>query len=144
MNMTQIDKDALNSYKKWAIDNEHSWISDQMQDFIPHSMKHAIDLAKRNYVKNLQFLEDKDLKEKLGKIFEETTRKYDLFTEKAKKHLEIFYQNGLGIEVAHQPKFLGGERFVYNKLSCGAMFAQQDDNLFPFFITQIMIKFILN
>ncbi len=131
--MTQIDKDALNSYKRWAIDNESSWISDQMQDYIPHSMKNAIDLTKRNFGKNLSFQNDGDLKEKLGKIFEDTTRKYDFFTEKAKNHLEIFYQNGLGIEVAHQPKFLGGERFVYNKLSCGAMFAQQEENLFPFF-----------
>ncbi len=131
--MTQIDKDALNSYKKWAIGNESSWISDQMQDFIPHSMKNAIDLAKRNFGKNLSFQNDRDLKEKLGKIFEETTKKYNLFTEKAKNHLEVFYQNGLGIEVAHQPKFLGGERFVYNKLSCGAMFAQKEDNFFPFF-----------
>ena len=133
MMMTLKDKDALDSYKKWAINKESSWISDQMQNFIPHSMRNAIDLAKQNFGKNIHFQEDKELKEKLGKIFEDTTRKYDLFTEKAKKHLEVFYQNGLGIEVAHQPKFLGGERFVYNKLSCGANFAQYDKNLFPFF-----------
>ena len=131
--MTQIDKDALNSYKKWAINNESSWISDQMQESIPHSMKNAIDLAKRNFGNNIPYPKDPDIMERLGKIFEETTRKYDLFTAKAKKHLEIFYQNGLGIEVAHQPKFLGGERFVYNKLSCGANFAQYDNKLFPFF-----------
>ncbi|WP_371804184.1 hypothetical protein [Candidatus Lokiarchaeum ossiferum] len=129
----QLTSDPIQSYKKWAIEGKNNWVSEKMRYYIPSSMQDAIKLARLNQSTNSGNFFTDEYREQLGKIFQRITQKYHLFTDKAQSHLEMFYQNRLGIEVAHQPKFLGGERFVYNKLACGSAFADHAGEMFPFF-----------
>ncbi|MHA1372082.1 MAG: hypothetical protein ACTSRA_20475, partial [Promethearchaeota archaeon] len=125
-------KDPLELYIQHAIYGKSSWISEMMKNTIPSSMRHAITLAKIIKEEGAGVL-SADLKERMGKIIENTTKNLGFLTEKAKQHLDRYYQGGLAIEVAHQPKFLGGERFIFNKLACGASLSALDDNSYPFF-----------
>jgi hypothetical protein len=133
--MTQYNQqDPINAYKEWAHFGKRSWIADAMPNYIPRSIHHACQLASQNFSQQIQNagFYSAEHREKLGKIFERITKRYHVFSDKARDHLEVFYQNGLGVEVAHQPKFLGGERFIYNKLACGTSFSSSS-GFFPFF-----------
>ena len=128
-------EDPLKYYLLYALEGQKSWISEGMKDLIPHSMSDAIFLAKKI---NKEMEKDPDydeIKLALGKIFENTNNKYNILTDKAKRHLEDFLtdNNSLGLEVSHQPKFLGGERFLFNKIACGAAFANLDKSIIPIF-----------
>lgn len=130
-------EDALKYYLLYAIDGQKSWISDGMNNLIPQSMGDAINLARNNLKQNDSFLSDndKEIKSVLGKIFKRTNKKYKILTPKAKKHLEMFLydDNSLVVEVSHQPKFLGGERFLFNKVACGSAFSELNESAFPIF-----------
>jgi uncharacterized protein YllA (UPF0747 family) len=39
----------------------------------------------------------------------------------------------MSLEVSHQPKFLGGERFLFNKIACGAAFSNMESSVVPIF-----------
>jgi len=125
-------EDPLKYYLLYAVDEQKSWISEGMKDLIPQSMSNAILLAKKV---NREMKKDNEIKTALGKIFENTNSKYNLLTEKSKSHLENFLtdNNSMSLEVSHQPKFLGGERFLFNKMACGAAFSNIDKNIIPIF-----------
>ena len=132
MNETFL-RDPLQDYLSKAIHGKNTWISGNMEKYIPMSLVHSLRLGKKLIDEKRERLVEANLKERLGKILEETTRKYGLFTEKASNHLQLYYNDGIGIEVAHQPKFMGGERFVFNKLALGSRLAHHDENFYPFF-----------
>ncbi|MCP4763282.1 MAG: bacillithiol biosynthesis BshC [archaeon] len=125
--------DPLDNYLSWALDGRESWISSNMKNIIPQSMNNAIQLACNNHKDKNKNEENDSIREEIGKIFEKTNKKYDLYTDKVKTNLELYYNKGMGIEVAHQPKFMGGERFVLNKIACGASFSNFNQNFYPFF-----------
>ena len=131
-------EDPLKYYLLYAVDEQKSWISEGMKDLIPQSMSDAILLAKKV---NREMKKDNEMKIALGKIFENTNSKYNLLTEKSKSHLENFLtdNNSMSLEVSHQPKFLGGERFLFNKMACGAAFSSIDKNIIPIFYKAILL-----
>ncbi|MBD3188639.1 hypothetical protein GF325_17555 [Candidatus Bathyarchaeota archaeon] len=116
-----------------AIQGLESPISRPMANFIPRSIHHSITLAKKNMEMGGQTKMDGDTLEILGNIYKTTTGDLGLLTDQARTSLELFHEGKYGIEVAHQPKFLGGERFVVNKLSLGAALSAQDPEFYPFF-----------
>ena len=113
-------EDPLKYYLLYALEGQESWISEGMKDIIPQSMSDAIFLAKKINRAMEKDTNNNEMKSALGKIFENTNNKYNLLTDKAKRHLENFLNdnNSLSLEVSHQPKFLGGERFLFNKIAC--------------------------
>ncbi|MHA2006942.1 MAG: hypothetical protein ACXABO_03000 [Promethearchaeota archaeon] len=128
-------EDPLNYYLLYALEGQKSWISEGMKDLIPHSMSDTIHLAKKVNREMEKDTDHNDIKLAVGKIFENTNKKYNILTGKAKRYLEDFItdDNSLGLEVSHQPKFLGGERFLFNKIACGASFADLDEKIIPIF-----------
>jgi uncharacterized protein YllA (UPF0747 family) len=128
-------EDPLKYYLLYALEGQKSWISEGMKDLIPQSMSDAILLAKKNKREMNKDTYNNDIKFAIGKIFENTNKKYNLLTEKAKRYLENFLtdNNSLSLEVSHQPKFLGGERFLFNKIACGSAFANLDNSIIPIF-----------
>ncbi|MFX1259369.1 MAG: hypothetical protein ACFFAN_16055 [Promethearchaeota archaeon] len=128
-------EDPLKYYLLYALEGQESWISKGMKDLIPHSMIDAIFLAKKINRDMEKDTDNNEIKFALGKIFENTNSKYNLLTDKAKRHLENFLtdNNSLSLEVAHQPKFLGGERFLFNKIALGAAFANFEKSIIPIF-----------
>jgi len=132
-----VDKyeDPLKFYLLYALEGQKSWISEGMKNLIPQSMNDAILLAKKVKKDMNRNTADDELRIALGKIFENTNIKYNLHTEKAQNYLENFLtdNNNLNLEVSHQPKFLGGERFLFNKMACGAAFSNLDKNIVPIF-----------
>ncbi|MFX1374497.1 MAG: hypothetical protein ACFFA0_01675 [Promethearchaeota archaeon] len=128
-------EDPLRYYLLYALEGKKSWISEGMKDHIPQSINNAILLAKK---KNREMKKDTspdEIKKGLGRIFKNTNKKYNLLTDKAKRYLEKFLtdNNSMCLEVSHQPKFLGGERFLFNKIACGAAFANLDKTIIPIF-----------
>jgi len=121
-------EDPLKYYLLYALEGQKSWISEGMNSLIPQSMSDAIFLAKKVNREPEKDPNNNEIKVALGKIFENTNNKYNLLTDKAKRNLENFLtdNNSLNLEVSHQPKFLGGERFLFNKIACGAAFANLD------------------
>ena len=128
-------EDPLKYYLLYALEGQQSWISEGMKGLIPQSMNDAILLAKKLKKETEKYANNEEIKVALGKIFENTNKKYNLLTGKAKRHLGNFLtdNNSLNLEVSHQPKFLGGERFLFNKIACGAAFANFDPNVIPIF-----------
>jgi len=128
-------EDPLKYYLLYALEGQESWISEGMKDLIPQSMSDAIFLAKKINREMEKDRNNNEMKLALGKIFENTNNKYNLLTDKAKRHLENFLtdNNSLSLEVSHQPKFLGGERFLFNKIACGSAFANLDSCIIPIF-----------
>ena len=128
-------EDPLKYYLLYALKGKSSWISDGMKDVLPQSMSNAIFLAKKIRKEMEEDTNSNEIKLALGKIFEKTNRRYNILTDKAKRHLENFLtdENSLSLEVSHQPKFLGGERFLFNKIACGAAFSNLDDHIIPIF-----------
>ncbi|MBY9017988.1 MAG: bacillithiol biosynthesis BshC [Candidatus Lokiarchaeota archaeon] len=128
-------EDPLKYYLAYALEGQKSWISEGMKDLIPQSMSDAIFLAKKRNKEMEKDTNKSEIKIALGKIFENTNNKYNLLTDKAKRHLENFLtdKDSLSVEVSHQPKFLGGERFLFNKIACGAAFANLDNDIIPIF-----------
>ncbi|MFX1532215.1 MAG: hypothetical protein ACFFBC_13955 [Promethearchaeota archaeon] len=128
-------EDPLKYYLLYALEGHKSWISEGMKDLIPQSMNDAILLAKKIKIETKKETDPNEMKLALGKIFENTNKKYNLLTEKAKRYIETYLadDDSLSLEVSHQPKFLGGERFLFNKIACGATFANLDDSIIPIF-----------
>ncbi|MFW9876561.1 MAG: hypothetical protein ACFFG0_25990 [Candidatus Thorarchaeota archaeon] len=128
-------EDPLKYYLLYAIEGQESWISEGMKNLIPQSMSDAIFLAKKINKDMEKDINSNEIKVILGKIFEKTNSKYHLLTDKAKRHIENFLtdNDSLNLEVSHQPKFLGGERFLFNKIACGAAFASLDELIIPIF-----------
>ncbi|MFX0080426.1 MAG: hypothetical protein ACFE94_01605 [Candidatus Hodarchaeota archaeon] len=128
-------EDPLKYYLLYALKGQESWISKGMNGIIPQSMNDAIFLAKKINREIEKKKDHNEIKLALGKIYENTNKKYNLLTEKAKRHLESFLtdSNSMSLEVSHQPKFLGGERFLFNKIACGAALAKLDNSIIPIF-----------
>ena len=128
-------EDPLKYYMEYALEGHKSWISEGMSGLIPQSMSNAISLAKKVNQNAERNNETNEMKLALGRIIERTTKKHNLLTEKAKQNLQKFLTDDttLTLEVSHQPKFLGGERFLYNKIGCGAAFANLDSSIVPIF-----------
>jgi len=128
-------EDPLKYYLRYALEGQKSWISEGMSGLIPQSMNDTIHLAKKIKKEAQTEFNTNNIKVELGKIFETTTSKYNLLTERAKINLDKFRTdtNNLILEVSHQPKFLGGERFLFNKIGCGAAFANLDSSIVPIF-----------
>jgi hypothetical protein len=128
-------EDPLKYYLLYALKGQESWISEGMKDLIPQSMSDAFSLAKKVNRETEKDTNGDETKLALGKIFENTNKKYNILTDKAKRHLEDFITDdkSLGLEVSHQPKFLGGERFLFNKIACGAAFTNIDEKVIPIF-----------
>ena len=128
-------EDPLKYYMLYALEGHKSWISEGMRGLIPQSMSDAISLAKKAKKKAERTNKSSETKESIGKIFERINKKHNLLTDKAKQNLQKFLSDdtSLPLEVSHQPKFLGGERFLYNKIGCGAAFANLDRSIVPIF-----------
>ncbi|MFX1501440.1 MAG: hypothetical protein ACFFDH_10810 [Promethearchaeota archaeon] len=128
-------EDPLKFYLSYALEGQKSWISEGMNDLIPQSMNHAILLAKKINKEMKKDTEYDETKLALGKIFKNTNKKYNILSDKAKRYLEDFITDdkSLVLEVSHQPKFLGGERFLFNKIACGAAFTNLDEKIIPIF-----------
>ncbi len=123
--------DPLQQYMEKAVHGRDTFISGCMQGTIPQSPRDAIELAIRN--RAARDRTEAPIAEELAAIFSKTTKKIGVFTERAKESIDKFLQGGLGVEIAHQPKFLGGEKFVFNKIALGARIAALDGQAFPFF-----------
>ncbi|MFW9864470.1 MAG: hypothetical protein ACFFEN_00085 [Candidatus Thorarchaeota archaeon] len=128
-------EDPLKYYLLYALEGQKSWISEGMKDLIPQSMSDTISLAKKIKRESGKNKRNDEIKISLGKIFKNTNNKYNLLTDKAKIHLENYLTNpnSLSLEVSHQPKFFGGERFLFNKIACGAALEHLDDSIIPIF-----------
>lgn len=128
-------EDPLKYYLLYALEGQKSWISEGMIDLIPQSMQDAVLLAKKVNKEMKIDTTSIEIKTRLGKIFKTTNSKYSLLTDKAKIHLEKFLSDSesINLEVSHQPKFLGGERFLFNKIACGAAFSNLDNKIIPIF-----------
>jgi uncharacterized protein YllA (UPF0747 family) len=128
-------EDPLKYYLLYALEGQKSWISEGMSGLIPQSMSDAIFLAKKMKRDAEKDTNNNEMKLALGKIFKNTNNKYNLLTDKAKENLENFITNSdsLSLEVSHQPKFLGGEKFLFNKIGCGAAFSNLDSSIVPIF-----------
>jgi len=128
-------EDPLKFYLLYALQGHKSWISEGMKGLIPQSMNDAIFLAKKVIREAEKDTNISEMKSALGKIFENTNKKHNLLTDKAKTNLDKFITdpNSLSLEVSHQPKFLGGERFLFNKIGCGAAFANLESSIVPIF-----------
>nr|MDO8117229.1 hypothetical protein [Candidatus Sigynarchaeota archaeon] len=123
--------DPLYQYIEKAVHGKDSFVSGGMEGLIPLSLTDAIRLAS-TYRETRAGIET-SIKEELASIFLKTTRNIGVLTERAKNSIERFLQGGLGIEIAHQPKFLGGEKFILNKLALGGKIASLHEHAFPFF-----------
>ena len=121
----------LNYYLNKAIHGKDSWISDGMDGYIPNSINHAIELARINFKDNKP--RNSEINFKISQIFEKTSKNYGILTERVKNHINLFQNGGLVTEVSHQPKFMGGERFIFNKIACGAAFSKYDSKFIPIF-----------
>ncbi|MHA1510024.1 MAG: hypothetical protein ACTSO6_15145, partial [Promethearchaeota archaeon] len=128
-------EDPLKYYLLYALEGQKSWISEGMNGLIPQSMSDAILLAKKVNRETEKDTNNAEIKGALGKIFENTNKKYNLLTDKAKRHFDNFLtdNNSLNLEVSQQPKFLGGEMFLFNKIACGAAFTNLDSSVIPIF-----------
>jgi uncharacterized protein YllA (UPF0747 family) len=128
-------EDPLKYYFLYALEGQESWISEGMKGLIPQSISDAISLAKKINREAKKDPNSEEIKLALGKIFENTNKKYNLLTDKAKSNLvKLLTDNeSLTLEVSHQPKFLGGERFLFNKIGCGAAFANLESSIIPIF-----------
>ncbi|MHA1849347.1 MAG: hypothetical protein ACTSYS_01150 [Promethearchaeota archaeon] len=129
-------KDPLIDYLDYIKARSSTFVSRNMDGNIPISLINAIQLAKKklNSGRRRELAAiNSEYKEKLGRIYERTTRKLNAFTDKARESLELHYNDGIGVEVAHQPKFIGGEKFIFNKLALGGLIAMQESSFFPFF-----------
>jgi len=128
-------EDPLKYYLLYALEGKKSWISEGMKGLIPQSMGDTISLAKKINKEIEKDTNTEEIKLALGKIFETTNKKYNLLTDKAKNNLNKYLtdNNSLILEVSHQPKFLGGERFLFNKIGCGAAFANLENSIVPIF-----------
>ena len=126
-------RDPKDSYIEHIKTRRENYISSIMGNTIPLSIEHSIMLAKKNVDSIAGEYLDPDLKENLGNIYKKTTKKYKLFTEKARESLNMFYQGKISVEVAHQPKFMGGEKFVFNKIALGGILSSFDDDFYPFY-----------
>jgi len=128
-------EDPLKYYLLYALEGQESWISEGMKGLIPQSISDAISLAKKINREAKKDSNSEEIKLALGKIFENTNKKYNLLTDKAKSNLDklLTDNESLTLEVSHQPKFLGGERFLFNKIGCGAAFANLESSIVPIF-----------
>ena len=128
-------EDPLKYYMLYALEGQESWISEGMKGLIPQSISDAISLAKKINREAKKDSNSEEITLALGKIFESTNKKYNLLTDKAKSNLDKFLTDNesLTLEVSHQPKFLGGERFLFNKIGCGAAFANLESSIVPIF-----------
>jgi uncharacterized protein YllA (UPF0747 family) len=128
-------EDPLKYYLLYALEGKKSWISEGMKGLIPQSMGDTISLAKKINKEIEKDTNTEEIKLALGKIFETTNKKYNLLTDKAKSNLNKYLNDNdsLSLEVSHQPKFLGGERFLFNKIGCGAAFANLENSIVPIF-----------
>jgi len=95
-------EDPLSYYLSYAIEGQKSWISEGMKGLIPQSMSDAIFLAKKNNMDAKKDSNKNEMKFALGKIFENTNKKYNLLTDKAKTNLDKFLTdpNSLSLEVS--------------------------------------------
>lgn len=117
----------------YVIKHEISPLIQEITTEIPRNFFDACKLASKKNQKIVKTSEWALNKEKLGKILGQTTKKFGVLTPQAKKNLELFYNSNNIVEVAHQPKFLGGERFILNKLACGGELASQMEEGIPLF-----------
>ena len=79
-------EDPLKYYLLYALEGQKSWISEGMKDLIPQSISDALFLAKKNIRKMKKDTSTDEIKRALGKIFENTNKKYNLLTDKAKRY----------------------------------------------------------
>ena len=126
-------QDPLLLYMDYAINNIISPLISEIDTEIPKSINNSIELGKKKKLTITKSKSDPHLKEEIGKIFKQTTKKFNLLTLKAKENLGYFYTDNNLIEVAHQPKYLGGERFELNKIACGGAIHQYFAKSTPFF-----------
>ena len=124
---------ALQLYMNYVLKAEISPLISQITNEIPRTFQDTIRSAKQKSTKKPKSPEELELRESLGKILHQTTKKANLLTPKAKTNLENFIQGEIVIEVAHQPKILGGERFILNKIACGGEMSQNIPNSVPIF-----------
>ncbi len=125
--------DALQLYMDYVLYNTISPLISSIISELPRTFNEACEIVQRKAraIQNPPDWETK--KEHLGRILQKIAIKNGLFTPKAKKNLDHFYTNNNIIEVSHQPKFMGGERFVLNKLACGGIFSNQIASSVPIF-----------
>lgn len=131
--MSPTDNNILKTYMKYVLNAEISPIISQITSEIPRTMYNAIKLGEKKSKNQPNTPHSHQLKEQIGKILRDTTKKFGFLTPKARKNLENYYATNNIIEVAHQPKFLGGERFLLNKIALGGEIANKFEKSIPIF-----------
>ncbi|WP_457557429.1 bacillithiol biosynthesis protein BshC [Candidatus Harpocratesius sp.] len=113
---TSFAQNPDDAVKKWGdlYRNLH------LDRYIPQSFHSCLQLSS----KIMNSDRSTELRAQLASIFTDTTKKLGVWTESVKFNIENYIESGRSIEIGHQPKFLGGERFLLNKLACGGILAK--------------------
>lgn len=111
-------QDPLASYMAFAVHGIDSPVARGMASTIPTSVAGAVSLALENLA-GAGTVIDEGARERVGKLLLETTRHAGALTAAARDALDAFLHGAGSIEVSHQPKFLGGEKFFFNKMALG-------------------------
>ncbi|MHA1673258.1 MAG: bacillithiol biosynthesis protein BshC [Promethearchaeota archaeon] len=125
-------QDILQHYMDLTLSQSQEIPGLKLKPYVPTSYHDAYTRAEELRSKIIYTPEDLEIRATLGEIFRTTTKSYGAFTAQAKKNLEIYLKTGGLVEIGHQPKFLGGERFLLNKLASGGCIPQFSPNLVPF------------
>lgn len=125
-------EDPLNLYMQIALGNSHENMGFPYTDFIPHSYYDTYTRAEKKLATSSHSNQDLEMREIIADIFRSTTKKYGVWTDQAKNNLTKYIETGGMVEIGHQPKFLGGERFLLNKLACGGRIQFYSPHLVPF------------
>ncbi|MHA1795086.1 MAG: hypothetical protein ACTSUK_03165, partial [Promethearchaeota archaeon] len=116
---TNFAENPEQANKKWGELNSTLQLAELIPNSASNCLKNAAKLIPKD--KNQENIE---LRHKIAEIFQSTTRNLGVWTERVEKNLEIYTKTGACLEVGHQPKFLGGERFLLNKIACGGILAR--------------------
>ncbi len=125
-------QDILQHYMDLALSQSPEIPGLKLKPYVPTSYHDAYTRAEALRSKINYTSEDLEIRATLGDIFRSTTKSYGAFTTQAQKNLDIYLETGGLVEIGHQPKFLGGERFLLNKLAAGGNIPQFSPNLVPF------------
>ncbi|MHA1521251.1 MAG: bacillithiol biosynthesis protein BshC [Promethearchaeota archaeon] len=125
-------QDILQYYMDLALSKSQEISGLKLKPYVPTSYHDAYVRAEDLRAKMIPTQEDLEIRATLADIFRSTTKSYGAFSSKAQKNLEIYMETGGLVEIGHQPKFLGGERFLINKLAAGGIIQQYSPNLVPF------------
>ena len=124
--------DILQQYMDLALSQSPELSGLELKPYVPTSYHDANTRAEALLAKLSPTPEELEIRATLGDLFRSNTKSYGAYTSRAQENLERYLETGGLVEIGHQPKFLGGERFLLNKLAAGGNIQQFSPNLVPF------------